>query len=418
MAMCSWARWATSRWAPAAACWNRTRASVSWREWKSFMAASKAANCVRPGVAWGASALEAGLLVLRGSRGLVMRLSAVRECAALLFLSAMRTQDGYIRPRHGDATGVQPGCGWLSDSSLPEKIGGLFRRGRVNVKSGGPFEAGDLGQSWNNFDVPVVVGQRPFLDRRAVHDEIVGWPFQHLFELANGGTEDPGEVGQGGCVGILEMGFVALGQNPGFKGEARRIGREHGEAVGLTDQADAGCRLVADDVAEDAALLEIEKKFGGVHFFLDALGDDGKRDQLGMGMLERRARGVAIVLEEDDVAEATVLLEIVDAILERPEDLFDELVGHVAEGRAVVRPFDDDLVGADAVHLVVHALAPAVQLAFDTEDGEFIGHDAHTPTGLVAVPGGAVGQHVGRRFVSIPVIERADRSEERRVGKE
>src|SRR5450759_4897107 len=121
-----------------------------------------------------------------------------------------------------------------------------------------------------------------------------------------------------------------------------------------------------------------------------------------------------MVLEEDDVAETVVLLQIDDALLEGPEDLFDEFLGHVAKGLAVVGPFDDDLMGADAVHLVVHALALAVQLAFDAEDGEFIGHDAHPPPGLVAIPGGAVGQHFGRCLVFIPVTERADGGRERR----
>src|ERR1019366_10756221 len=101
-------------------------------------------------------------------------------------------------------------------------------------------------------------------------------------------------------------------------------GRKHGEAVGLADQAHAGGGFLADDVAEDAALLQIVKEFGGFHFFLDALGDDGKRDQLGMRMLQRSAGGIAMVLEKDDVAEAVVLLEIVDALLEGPEDFFNE----------------------------------------------------------------------------------------------
>src|ERR1019366_4435956 len=123
--------------------------------------------------------------------------------------------------------------------------------------------------------------------------------------------------------------------------------------------------------------------------------------------LQRSAGGIAMVLEEDDVAEAVVLLEIVDALLEGPEGLFDELFGHVAGGLVVVGPLHDDLVGADAVHLVVHALALAVQRAFDAEDGELIGHDAHPPAWLIAIPRSAVGQHFGRRLVFVPVAERA-----------
>src|SRR5664279_5403891 len=98
MAVCSWARWATSRSAPAAACWKRVRASANWRAWNSFMAPSKAGNCVRAEPAWGASALgaEAGFLAFRDAWGLVMRVSAFQESTAFLFLSAIGTQHGYI----------------------------------------------------------------------------------------------------------------------------------------------------------------------------------------------------------------------------------------------------------------------------------------------------------------------------------
>src|ERR1017187_9952855 len=94
---------------------------------------------------------------------------------------------------------MQPGCGWpgwLPESGLPEKLGGFFRGSGVDVKARGPFEAGDLGEFGNNLDVPVVVSQGSFLDGRAVHDEVVSRAFQYLFELANGGAEHPGQVGQ------------------------------------------------------------------------------------------------------------------------------------------------------------------------------------------------------------------------------
>ena len=75
----------------------------------------------------------------------------------------------------------------------------------------------------------------------------------------------------------------------------------------------------ADDVAEDAALLEIVESFGAVHFLLHALGDHRQRDELRVGMLQRGAGRFAMVLEQEDVAEAAVLLEIVDALLEGPQ---------------------------------------------------------------------------------------------------
>ena len=75
----------------------------------------------------------------------------------------------------------------------------------------------------------------------------------------------------------------------------------------------------------------------------------------------------------------------------------------------VERALDDDLVGADAVHLVVDALAALVQLAFDLQGGELVGHDAHAPALLVG-PGLAiaVGEDLGRRVAFVPLAERAE----------
>ena len=59
-----------------------------------------------------------------------------------------------------------------------------------------------------------------------------------------------------GGVGILEVRFVPFGQDPGLEGEARRVGFHHHEAIGLGNQAHARGGLLADDVAEDAALFQ------------------------------------------------------------------------------------------------------------------------------------------------------------------
>jgi len=74
----------------------------------------------------------------------------------------------------------------------------------------------------------------------------------------------------------------------------------------------------------------------------------------------------------------------------------------------MVRSLDDDFVGADAVHLVVHALALAVQFAFDAQHGEFVGDYAHAPTRLVTASAVAVSQDLGRSFMLIAITEGAD----------
>jgi hypothetical protein len=82
----------------------------------------------------------------------------------------------------------------------------------------------------------------------------------------------------------------------------------------------------------------------------------------------------------------------------------------------VVGSLDDDFVGSDAIHLVVHAIALAVQFALDAQDGEFISDDANTPTRLIAAAAVAIGQDFGRSLALIAVVERTDARAGRRYG--
>ena len=84
------------------------------------------------------------------------------------------------------------------------------------------------------------------------------------------------------------------------------------------------------------------------------------------------------------------------------------------QGRGVVGSLDDDLVGADAVHPVEHALGLAVQVAFDSQRREFVGHDAHRPAGRIAlgrrpaVRVGTISLNFGRSLALISGTERAE----------
>ena len=75
----------------------------------------------------------------------------------------------------------------------------------------------------------------------------------------------------------------------------------------------------------------------------------------------------------------------------------------------VLGALDDDLVGADAGHLVVDAVAALVQVPLDLQGGELVGDDADPPAGPVG-PGAAlaVGEDLGRRLVLVALAERAE----------
>src|ERR1017187_4623225 len=100
------------------ACWNRARASLSWRAWKNFMAASKLPSCFGPSWTGAAAARGAGvrassgaLTVLDGC-GLVIRLSVFLRAVGGLFFSGItassvpvyRTISVYTRPQRRRAT--------------------------------------------------------------------------------------------------------------------------------------------------------------------------------------------------------------------------------------------------------------------------------------------------------------------------
>ena len=153
--------------------------------------------------------------------------------------------------------------------------------------------------------------------------------------------------------------------------------------VRLEDDAGFGDDLMLDDVAVDTAVAELEVAAGAVDFLLNALWNDGQGDELGVGVLEGSTRALAMVLEDEHVAEAGVAGEVVDTIAHGEEQIGDANVRHAGEGVGVLGTFDDDLVGSDAVHVVVEAFRPAVDFTFDAEGWELVGNGAKSPAGLI-----------------------------------
>src|SRR6266446_5521946 len=134
-----------------------------------------------------------------------------------------------------------------------------------------------------------------------------------------------------------------------------------------------------------------------------------------MGVLERSSGRFAMILEDQDVLEAPVLLEVENAVAESPKYVFDPPGRQGRQGRVVIGRFDDDLVGADAIHLVEHTLGLLVQVAFDSESRKLVGHHAHRPAGTVLLSRGPVrartiGQNLRRSFALISVVERTKTS--------
>src|SRR5580700_10949602 len=126
-------------------------------------------------------------------------------------------------------------------------------------------------------------------------------------------------------------------------------------------------------------------------------------------MLERCAGGFSVILENQNVAEALVVLEVQHAVAEGPEHVFDLLFSHRCQSAAMVGRFDDDLVRADAVHPIEEPFAFPVQVSLDAQRGKFVGNDAHLPARCVRAASIApVLENLGRRLGFMPVTKRAD----------
>src|SRR5260370_11186877 len=153
------------------------------------------------------------------------------------------------------------------------------------MESGGPFESGHFGELGYDLDMPVVLRHLSLMQRSGVDDEIVGGMLERLIEFAQCAAQHPGQVLERGSVAVFEMGVVALGEYPGLEGKSRGIGAEYDEVIRLGHQARAAAQLLADDIAKDASLFEIEVGFGALDLLANALGNHRKRDQLRMAVL-------------------------------------------------------------------------------------------------------------------------------------
>src|SRR5689334_18772123 len=116
-------------------------------------------------------------------------------------------------------------------------------------------------------------------------------------------------------------------------------------------------------------------------------------------MLEGSAGGFAMILEDENIAEALVVFQVEHAVAIRPQNIFDGARRKRGERGHVVGRFDDYFVGADAVHFVEEAFAFAIEIAFNAESGEPVGNDTDIPAGRVgAAAVAAVDENFGRRL--------------------
>ena len=107
---------------------------------------------------------------------------------------------------------------------------------------------------------------------------------------------------------------MALGEDPGFKGKPRSIRGERQKIFVLSHDSNPVLHFLPDGVAEDTALFVDVILLGSLQFLHHVNGQNRQRDQLRVGVLERGAGCFSVVLEEQNVLEASIFLKIENAI--------------------------------------------------------------------------------------------------------
>src|SRR5580704_9647874 len=126
-----------------------------------------------------------------------------------------------------------------------------------------------------------------------------------------------------------------------------------------------------------------------------------------MSMLERGAGRLAVILEQQDVAEAAIVLQVEHAIAVSPENFLHRFLAQVRERLHVVGRFDDHFVRAHAVHAIEQAFALAIEAPFNSQSRKFIWHNAEGPArGVLSCAVAAVGENFRRRLAFIAGTER------------
>src|SRR5713101_4034880 len=289
-----------------------------------------------------------------------------------------------------------------------QKARGFFRRRWIDVEARAPLEAGDLRELGNNLNVPVIVVVGLFTDRRGMDHQIISGTVQNRVETQQRILHHPRQRRIDGALIVLEGRAVDLRQNPHLKRKPRRIRGEGDEMLVVADYPYAGVLLLADDVAEDAAFFLVVVVPAAFHLLVDQLRHDGQGNELRVRMLQRGASRFAVILEDQDVAEALVVLQVEHAVAIRPEDILHGPLGKRGERSGVIRRLDDHLVRPDSVHLVEGPFAFSVQVSFNSQRGIFVRHNADgPPRGIGAAAVASINQNLRRSLGFAAVTKRA-----------
>ena len=127
---------------------------------------------------------------------------------------------------------------------------------------------------------------------------------------------------------MLITGVMGFRKNPCLKGKSRSKRSHRDEGIIFEDEAFLLLYFLADDITEDAPVFIVEVIFCPLDLFCHSPGDDGKSDDLGVGMFQRSPRCHPMVLKYKNISEPLIILEIGNPVSVGCQDMRDSLERH------------------------------------------------------------------------------------------
>ena len=214
--------------------------------------------------------------------------------------------------------------------------------------------------------------------RRGQERQVVGRRVERAGEFAKRGAERVGKLFHLLVAQPVEIGALPLRINRHLERRARRIRAEDREAVVFINQPRTHAHFLAQDVVKNRASLALVKIARDKEFLFQRGRHDAHDHQLAHRVRHMRASQGADIFHDEKGTQARIVHQVEHPFFPRLHHQFHvrqrERFERLGAGR-----FDNDLVRAEAVGVIVKSVGGDAGPAFDAQGGRAVRDDAHQP---------------------------------------
>src|SRR5580698_6703743 len=186
---------------------------------------------------------------------------------------------------------------------------------------------------------------------------------------------------------------MAARHDPGFIGDARRIGTEGRIVSANFNDAQALTLLLRQYVAKNAAFFALVIIARGSEFVEHASRYESGRSELESRMVELLPCSLAVIFENADVFEAAVAFQILKPLRGQTQKLFDFGITRIPQVTVMTWIFEQNFMSPDGSHTVVESVTAPRRLPFNMVERLWM--DNRTCRPRAAIHTRQIGNHLG-----------------------